>query len=96
MTVINDATVTREGAANGDKTMVDAILPFAERFAHRDPIAATWRAATVEAGPAASDTARRSPRRGRARLHATRSPGSPDDVATSFAIVVVAIDEETS
>ncbi|WP_108248706.1 dihydroxyacetone kinase family protein [Planctomonas deserti] len=79
----------------GDKTMVDAIVPFAARFreeldrgsAPGDALAAAALAAT-EAAAATSDLM---PRMGRARPHAEKSLGSPDPGAHSFALIVTAI-----
>ncbi len=79
----------------GDKTMVDAIVPFADRFreeldrgsAPGDALAAAALAAT-EAAAATSDLM---PRMGRARPHAEKSLGSPDPGAHSFALIVTAI-----
>jgi dihydroxyacetone kinase len=79
----------------GDKTMVDAIVPFAETFrrelergsAPADALAAAALAAT-DAAKATEDLM---PRMGRARPHAEKSLGSPDPGAHSFALIVTAI-----
>ena len=80
------------GASPGDKTMLDAILPFAETLAERvragtPPTAALSEAAAV-ARRAAEETAALTPRRGRARPLAERSVGHADPGATSFALIV--------
>jgi dihydroxyacetone kinase-like protein len=90
-----DGIVARGKAEVGDKTMVDAIVPFAARFreeldrgsAPGDALAAAASAAT-EAAAATSDLM---PRMGRARPHAEKSLGSPDPGAHSFALIVTAI-----
>jgi len=80
------------GAQVGDKTMVDAFVPFAQRLRDRvgagRPLAEAWNDAVVEATAAAEATAPLSPRLGRARPLAARSIGTPDAGATSFALVV--------
>ncbi|WP_224388355.1 dihydroxyacetone kinase family protein [Pseudonocardia sp. ICBG1293] len=80
------------GAAVGDKTMVDAIVPFTtvlgERVAAGTGLAAAWAAAADAAEEAAGATARLTARIGRARAHGERSIGTPDPGAVSFALVV--------
>jgi D-erythrulose 4-kinase len=79
----------------GDKTMIDAIVPFAARLreelergsAPADALAA----AAVAATDAAAATADLLPRMGRARPHADKSLGTPDPGAHSFALIVTAI-----
>jgi len=88
------AILARGGAETGDKTMVDAIVPFAAALRSGvesgGDLPEAWRAATAEASRAAADTAALSPRVGRARIHGARSVGTPDAGAVSFAIVVTA------
>ncbi|MEV1290754.1 dihydroxyacetone kinase family protein [Pseudonocardia sp. NPDC049635] len=80
------------GAAVGDKTMVDAIVPFVrtldERIAAGDGPAAAWDAAAEAAAGAAEGTRELRARLGRARSHGDRSIGTPDPGAVSFALVV--------
>jgi dihydroxyacetone kinase len=80
------------GAAVGDKTMVDALVPFAtvldERVGAGEDLPVAWAAAADAAGRAAKDTARLTARLGRARAHGERSVGTPDPGAVSFALVV--------
>jgi len=82
-------------AAVGDKTMVDAIVPFAERL--RDELgrgsapADALAAAALAARDAAAASADLVPRMGRARPHADKSVGTPDPGAHSFALIVTAI-----
>ena len=83
------------GAVPGDKTMVDALIPFGAALAAR--IAAglafdqAWDEAVTEAEQAAAATAGLVPRIGRARPLAARSVGHPDAGATSLALVLRAI-----
>jgi dihydroxyacetone kinase len=85
------------GASVGDKTMVDALVPFRDELARRvtaeEPLLIAWAAATAAAVRAAADTADLLPRRGRARPHAERSLGTPDAGAHSFALIVGAISD---
>lgn len=80
------------GAAVGDKTMVDAIVPFHRALAARseagDDLATAWAAAAREATTAAEATRELRARLGRARAHGDRSIGTPDPGAVSFALVV--------
>lgn len=90
-----DAVRSAGGAAPGDKTMVDALEPFATTFADRaasgEGLATSWSAAAVAARAAAATTADLLPRLGRARPHAERSLGTPDPGAHSFALAVSAV-----
>jgi len=82
----------RGGAAQGDKTMMDAMIPFADSLerevagglALRD----AWRKAAEASTQAAEETAEIVSKRGRSRLHGTRSIGTPDAGAISFALIV--------
>ncbi|UIP57384.1 dihydroxyacetone kinase family protein [Agromyces marinus] len=81
----------------GDKTMVDALVPFAETL-DRDVdadrgLADAWVAAAAAASAAAAATADLLPRMGRARPHAEKSLGTPDPGAHSFALIVTAVGE---
>ncbi len=81
----------------GDKTMLDALMPFVIRLtAEVDAgtvLAAAWREAADAALTAADETAALRPRVGRARPLADRSVGSPDPGAVSLAIVVAAAEQ---
>lgn len=85
-----DALIRLGGAAPGDKTMLDALLPFVEELERR--VAAgqawqdAWRSAADVATRAARDTADMRPKVGRARPLADRSVGTPDAGATSLAM----------
>jgi len=79
----------------GDKTMVDAIVPFADTLAERvaagEPLPAAWTAAADASTRAAAGTAELLPRMGRARTHTDKSLGTPDAGAHSFALAVTAV-----
>lgn len=79
----------------GDKTMVDAIVPFVDTLRERvdsgDDLDDAWAAAAATATDAAAATADLLPRMGRARPHAERSLGTPDAGAHSFALIVTAV-----
>lgn len=79
----------------GDKTLVDALLPFnralSAHVASGATIADAWQAASRAAVAAAEDTARLTPRLGRARPLAERSVGTPDPGAVSLGLIVTAV-----
>lgn len=90
------ATLRRVGKAElGDKTMLDALVPFAEMLQARvragDQLAAAWREASVAAAVAAESTASLRARVGRARPLGDRSVGTPDPGATSLGLCVTAV-----
>jgi dihydroxyacetone kinase len=74
----------------GDKTMLDALLPFADELEREvkdgAPLAGAWVAAAGVASEAAAGTADLRPRLGRARPLAEKSVGTPDPGATSLAM----------
>jgi dihydroxyacetone kinase len=82
-------------ASVGDKTMVDALVPFDEtlraRLSAGDSLAAAWTAAADAAETAAADTAGLLPRLGRARTHGDKAVGTPDPGAVSFAALARAV-----
>lgn len=95
---VSDAAtaVTAYGKAElGDKTLVDALLPYAttlaEAVASGTPLAAAAQGAASVATTAAADTAALVPRRGRARTHGEHSLGTPDPGAHSFALIATAV-----
>lgn len=79
-------------AQPGDKTMLDAMLPFAETLHEQLGSGATLLSALIRAarvaGDAATATAALRPKVGRARPLADKSVGHPDAGATSFALIV--------
>ncbi|MCI2422798.1 dihydroxyacetone kinase family protein [Saccharopolyspora sp. K220] len=87
------AAVQRLGRAElGDKTLVDALVPFVAELRSAVEAGASgaqaWRQAARVATKAAEQTAELRPRTGRARPLAERSLGSPDPGATSLALVL--------
>jgi dihydroxyacetone kinase len=84
----------------GDKTMYDALKPFADALT--DNVAGgikllpAWLAAAEVANTRASDTAGLVPLLGRARPLAERSVGTPDAGATSMALIITAVGETLS
>ncbi|AXX30034.1 dihydroxyacetone kinase family protein [Actinosynnema pretiosum subsp. pretiosum] len=88
-----DAILGLGGAEVGDKTMVDALVPYRTAFA--DAVASgdadPWTTAARAADAAAKATADLKPRMGRARTHVERSLGTPDAGAISFALVVTTV-----
>lgn len=83
------------GAQAGDKTMVDAIGPFARVLtggvSSGRGLAVSWADAAVAARLSAAATSDLLPQLGRARPHMKKSLGTPDPGATSFALAVLAI-----
>ena len=91
----SDAVMAYGKAKVGDKTMVDAIVPFADELAARvgdgGDLVASWRSATDRAEAAAQGTAALAATLGRARSHGDRSIGTPDPGAVSFALVCATV-----
>ncbi|TPJ52467.1 dihydroxyacetone kinase family protein [Mesorhizobium sp. B2-6-4] len=84
-------SVTRLGGASiGDKTLVDALVPFVETLEHKvasgNTLAEAWRDAAHAATLAANATSSLVPKLGRARPLAERSIGHPDPGAVSLAM----------
>ncbi|PZF56176.1 D-erythrulose kinase [Curtobacterium sp. MCBD17_034] len=83
------------GATVGDKTMVDALVPFdtvlTDRVTAGDDLPVAWAAASAAARGAADGTAELLPRMGRARTHAEHAVGTPDAGAVSFALITEAV-----
>jgi dihydroxyacetone kinase len=76
----------------GDKTMVDALVPFADTLAARVADGASlvdaWGAAASAATKAAQATSDLMPAMGRARSHGDKALGVPDPGAVSLALIV--------
>ncbi len=74
----------------GDKTMLDAMVPFVdaldEKVAAGEPLATAWSEAAAAATKAANETASLRPKLGRARPLADKSVGTPDPGAVSLAL----------
>lgn len=81
----------------GDKTLVDALVPFSTELARAVDAGAAltdaWRSAASAATTAAAATADLLPRMGRARTHGQNSVGTPDPGAHSLALIVTAVGE---
>jgi len=90
-----DAILRLGGAEPGDKTMVDALVPFVDALAAGRERGASlgdaWVEAAAVAASAADATAQIVARRGRARTHGEHSLGHPDPGATSFALLMAAV-----
>lgn len=99
--VVSGATAAREAVMSfgkaqvGDKTMIDAIVPFADELRRGidegATLAGAWRRAAAVSTEAARATASMSATLGRARAHGDRSIGTPDPGAVSFALICTAI-----
>lgn len=83
------------GASVGDKTMVDAYVPFSDALTSairsEVPLPLAWAAAAEASTVAADATAALTPKLGRARPLAARSVGTVDAGATSFALCTQAV-----
>ena len=96
-----DAALSAVSAAGharvGDKTMVDAMDPFARELAQAVadgmPLRTAWSQAAHAATAAAQATAALLPKLGRARPHAQRSVGTPNPGAVSMVLVLEAVAE---
>lgn len=91
VTAFADRIVQLGKAETGDKTMVDALMPFASCLSRLVSTGAgpgeAWQEAAREAAAAAEATANLLPLKGRARPLAEKSLGTPDPGATSLAMV---------
>jgi D-erythrulose 4-kinase len=88
--------VTTVGKAQlGDKTMVDALMPFVDALSREvsrgGALTTSWQRACDVATEAAKKTAELTPKIGRARPLAERSVGTPDAGATSLALMFHAV-----
>ncbi|MBD1593888.1 dihydroxyacetone kinase family protein [Arthrobacter sp. S1_S22] len=92
-----DAVTTLGKADVGDKTMVDALLPFRDAFVAAfdggTPVSGALAAAVTAARQAADATASLRPLKGRARPLAEKSLGHPDPGAVSFALIVTRVSD---
>ncbi|MFV0426434.1 MAG: dihydroxyacetone kinase family protein [Beutenbergiaceae bacterium] len=88
-----DAVMEQGGARVGDKTMVDALAPFADALASptHAHLADAWRDAAAQSKRGAQATSSMTAALGRARSHGDRSIGVPDPGAVSFAQIVTDI-----
>lgn len=84
-----DSMVTLGGAKIGDKTLLDALLPFSEKLAESsEELPAAWATAAQTAKQSAEETAALSPKKGRARPLAEKSVGHPDPGAVSMSMIL--------
>ena len=84
------------GAHIGDKTMVDAVIPFAVALLGSDAsltLKERWTGAAEVAKEEAKKTADIPARKGRARTHGDASLGTPDPGAISFSLLMAAVGE---
>ncbi|GGE58726.1 dihydroxyacetone kinase family protein [Nesterenkonia cremea] len=90
-----DAVRRLGGAEPGDKTMIDAAVPFSQaleaRFGESQDLAAAVTSAAVEAQQAAEKTADLTARLGRSRVLGEKSLGTPDPGAISFSLLMEAL-----
>ena len=88
------AIAERGGARPGDKTLLDALTPFAEVLSSGASdgltLAQAWQAAASTAEQAAQQTAGLAARIGRARVLGERGVGSPDPGAISMSLCISA------
>lgn len=85
-----EAVSAQGGARVGDKTLVDALAPFAASLAvpAEDDLADAWQRAARAARAGAESTVGMLPGLGRARSHGEAARDVPDPGAVSFALVV--------
>ncbi|MET4098014.1 dihydroxyacetone kinase [Agrococcus sp. UYP10] len=86
-----DAVMAFGKAKVGDKTMVDAIVPFSDdlsrRIADGQRLRDAWGHSAGVADEAAQETAALAATLGRAKSHGDKSIGTPDPGAVSFALI---------
>jgi len=91
VTAFTDAITELGKAEPGDKTMVDALLPFRDAFLKASDGGASLGGALAGAAAAATEAARQTadlrPLKGRARPLAEKSLGHPDPGAVSFGLI---------
>jgi dihydroxyacetone kinase len=92
-----DSIVHLGGASRGDKTLLDALLPFVDQLHSSveagQPLATAWQAAAEVARDEADKTADLTPKVGRARPLAEKSLGTPDAGATSMGMILTRVGE---
>ena len=95
VTAFVDAITELGKAETGDKTMVDALLPFRDTFLTAfdggAPVRGALASAAAAAQEAADATASLRPLKGRARPLAEKSLGHPDPGAVSFGLIAARI-----
>jgi dihydroxyacetone kinase len=97
VTAFADAVTILGKADVGDKTMVDALLPFRNAFVAAfdggTPVTGALASAVTAARQAADATASLRPLKGRARPLAEKSLGHPDPGAVSFALIATRVSD---
>jgi dihydroxyacetone kinase len=92
-----DSIVHLGGASRGDKTLLDALLPFVDELRGGveagTPLTEAWQAAAQVAVTEAAATADLKPKVGRARPLAEKSLGTPDAGATSMGMILTRVGE---
>ena len=92
VTASKEAVMTYGKASVGDKTLVDALVPFADTLEKHlgagEHLTEAWTAAAEAAAAAAQQTADLMPGLGRARAHGEKSVGTADPGAVSLALIV--------
>jgi dihydroxyacetone kinase len=92
-----DSIVHLGGASRGDKTLLDALLPFVaelrEQIEAGRSLTTAWQAAAAVARDEAVKTADLEPKVGRARPLAQKSLGTPDAGATSMGMILTRVGE---
>lgn len=84
-----DSMVTLGGAKIGDKTLLDALLPFRDALAGSTAeLDSAWAEAAEVAQKSAEETSALSPKKGRARPLAEKSVGHPDPGAVSMGMIL--------
>lgn len=95
ITAATNAVMSHGKAQVGDKTMVDALVPFADALAENvragAPLVDAWADASAVATRAAESTAALVPEVGRARAHGEKAVGTADPGAVSLALIAEAI-----
>ena len=95
ITKAREDVMTFGKARLGDKTLVDALVPFSETLeravAAGDDFSQAWRKAVDASASAAQATSDMKPKMGRARPLAEKSLGTPDPGAVSLSLIVGAI-----
>ncbi|GAB2508389.1 dihydroxyacetone kinase family protein [Paramicrobacterium agarici] len=90
-----DAVMAYGKAKVGDKTMVDALVPFADALAEHvengESLVDAWAAASTAARDAAEKTSDLLPAVGRARAHGEKAVGVTDPGAVSLALIAETI-----
>lgn len=97
VTAARQAVMDYGKAQVGDKTLVDALVPFAAELeggvAAGQSLETAWNHAAHETTRAAEATATLMPRKGRARIHGDHALGTPDAGAHSLALIVTTVGE---